>query len=306
MKKIGIALMLTLVFFINGCGDSGNNSSTSNNLNNNEPDTIQTSEKAPFKFTKDFLKGKTFYLVENDDFGNDQVLTDWNIESFSFSDKLVSIKDYEIPNSKEESFSYRVEENGSIDIIFLEGDDSENSNWIISPIDKNDTTIIVVDESGTIGYLFLDENHAKTFRDTKNSESSINGFNKELLDGKKFYLVEQKETDNNKNTNMKWSISKVEFHDNQMFFIPMYQNLQENTSIFSYSIEDNGSNIIATNSENGSSLIFKFENSSKKAIHIKIGEIDNTNIKELRDAYFIYNKVTAKIFINAQNGIEEN
>jgi len=315
MKKIGAVLMLLLMFIISGCGDSGDSSSSSSNsLISNEPNTTETTQTAeedadaPFQFTKEFLEGKTLYMVENDDFGYDELLTDWNMASLTFSDEIVIFKEYDMPTDKEGvSFPYRVEENGSITIIFPEEDGSE-FNWIVSPIDKNDTAILAVDNesAGDNIYFFFDEESAKSFRDAKNSESSISGFSKELLDKKGFYYVEQKTANGDDNSNVEWSLSKIEFNDNQMSIAPIYQ--EEDTSIFTYSIEDNGSTILATNSENGLNLIFKFEKSYTKAIHVKVGESDSDNvvdIKDFRDGYFFYNKEIAEVFVNAQNGVEE-
>jgi len=125
-----------------------------------------------FKFTKDWLNGKTLYYVGYDDFGYDDIGKKWNLASMSFTQDTLVWQEYNTPDTTPDSVNYTITSEGWIDVLTEEeGFDP------IKPIilTEDYVKICFLNECNTTDplnqeYLFFDFQKAKDFVDAKNAE----------------------------------------------------------------------------------------------------------------------------------------
>lgn len=299
--------MFALLFSFNGCGDSDNDSTVDES---NITQVTENTEEEPFVFTKDFLVGKTLYLVEQDDFGYYGLLTDWNMASLTFSDDNLTYKEIDLPEEDEgHVFSYFIDDNGSVVIPFEGDDEDEDDNgdgsFTLTPVDKNDTTITAINEDNSTVYIFFSEETAKAFRDAKNAESTMNGFTKEFLTDKTLYYVANDDFGHDE-LETEWNMVKVSFTDTELTWDELVENGDKVT--FPYNVDENGSIIaIWTDGDESGQFEFRFVSSNSRIIHVlsNVSEEEDGNTV-LEDGYFFFSKEDAEGFMNRQNGVEED
>jgi hypothetical protein len=148
-------------------------------------DSNVTDENAStmFKFTADYLTGRTLYLVTYDDFGDENNLQ-WNMASLAFdSDKFVW-HEYDTNDSGYYDVPYTLTPEGYIQFT---GTDEENrtTTGTVEPVEYSDDYIKVceTEDNGdrTIqncsSYFFFDEAKAIAFRDNQNGNNGVSDSN---------------------------------------------------------------------------------------------------------------------------------
>ena len=136
---------------------------------------FQVPEHSTFKFTKDWLNGKTLYYVAYTDFGYDEMK--WNWAAMKFSNDALVFQEYETQDTSAVTMNYTVTKNGWIDVnIPQEEDDEENYDlFILRPIKITNDYVEICSErkcdlDNPKEYLFFDYQKAKNFVHTKNTE----------------------------------------------------------------------------------------------------------------------------------------
>ncbi len=290
-KKIIFASMIALALGFIGCGSDNDSTTTATQLVDEVSSTATEDGNSTFAFTKDYLNGKTLYLVEDDDFGYDGLTTEWNMVSMSFTDTEMTWQEIDLPDDEPHTFSYTIE-NGSIVVTFEE--DGEIEHFTITPVDTNGT-VMRVNNDGEMGYIFSSEQEAKAFRDAKNAESTMSGFTTDYLKGKRFYYVVKSDLGYD-NLDTEWNMVEVSFSDTEMTWKELFGN--EEVSVFPYTIDEDGS-IVATwtDGDESGTLVLDFISSNSRAIHVNL---DNS------DGYFFEHYEEEGLeFMNRQNGVEE-
>jgi hypothetical protein len=131
---------------------------------------FSVSTNQTFKFTKEWLNGKTLYYVGYSDLGYDELEAKWNLASMNFSHDILIYREYTTHNTTPHIFNYRITDQGW---IYVEnGDEGSNT---IKPIELTDDYVKVCYE-GTCDsdnpldqeYLFFDYQKAKNFVDANN------------------------------------------------------------------------------------------------------------------------------------------
>jgi len=307
-KKIifSSSVVLLALGFV-GCGDDNNSDSNiSSTIESNITTAVEDNASTTFRFTTDYLNGKTLYLVQDDDFGYDGLTTEWNMGSMTFSDNQIILNEIDLPTNPEDinfTVAYSIDTNGSI-VATFEDEDGTTDEWILTAIDSNDTTIIAKDDEGTSCYLFLSQEEAKTFRDTKNAESTMSGFTTEFLNGKTLYYVTKGDFGYD-NLPYEWNMAIASFTDTEITWQELVDGGDSKT--FPYAIDENGSIIITwTNEEESGTFGFKLISSNNRAIHVlDIDAVEEDNEND-DNGYFFFTEEYARAYMNRQNGIEED
>jgi len=121
------------------------------------------------KFTTAYLNGKTFYFVQYDDFGYDDIGMKWNMAKMIFATGSFTWQEYNTPDTDEHTFNYTITDDGKISYVFTE--DSSDTGLISVASVENDY-LKVCEDGDCNTYLFFDEAKARAFRDSHNSSAS--------------------------------------------------------------------------------------------------------------------------------------
>jgi len=135
--------------------------------------TTPNNESEGFKFTKEYLKGKTLYYVVYDDFGYDNINYKWNMVRWTFDDNTLAHTEYDTPDTDTHTLNYSITSDAYLNIEDI---------FSLKAISKNDDYIVLKK-----GYLFFDETKALEFRDKKRDENQ-KGFTKEMIQNKVVYI----------------------------------------------------------------------------------------------------------------------
>lgn len=130
----------------------------------------ESNKGEPFKFTTDYLKGKTLYFVQYDDFGYGDEYLKWNMAKVHFTDKTVSITEINTPDTSPYEASYRIDANGNLIVDYGE----EEGEDVYSNPRKYEDYIKICEDGDCDTYLFFDETKAKQFVTEHNSQLQNN------------------------------------------------------------------------------------------------------------------------------------
>ena len=152
-----------------------------NNSCSFDTNSTHDSNASDFKFTKDWLSGKTLYYVQYDDFGHEEQ-TGWNVAEMTFkSDGSMVWNEIDTIDSGAFNTTYRVDSNGN---LFLFDDQTEGSGEYSFTSKTNDyLKVCEKDDNDCNTYFFFDKQKALDFRDQHNNKK----FTSDILDGKTFY-----------------------------------------------------------------------------------------------------------------------
>ena len=132
-------------------------------------------ESGTFKFTPDYLNGKTFYYVKYDDFGYDDIGVKWNMAKIHFNKDTFTWTEYNTPDTGTYTFHYEVTKDGTIKYQDENATDDAGTGTIYNPQLENDRIEVCVDDGGSTDcdtYLFFDEAKAEEFVKKHNSGTS--------------------------------------------------------------------------------------------------------------------------------------
>ncbi len=137
-----------------------------------------------FKFTTDYLNGKTFYYVKYDDFGYDDIGVKWNMARIHFNKDTFTWTEYNTPDSGTTTFHYKVDTDGTIEYWSDDSSEEAGKGSIYNPKLEDDRIEVCVNDEGSVDcntYLFFDEAEAKEFVDQHNSGSTDDKGNEDYV-----------------------------------------------------------------------------------------------------------------------------
>jgi len=117
-----------------------------------------------FRFTTDYLIGKTLYLVQYDDFGHEEQMG-WNAAKMIFNANGAMVwNEIETIDSGAYNTTYSVDGNGQLSIL-----SSDAHSQLLTYMSQTEDYLQVCDNNNNCEtYLFFDEAKALAFRDNKN------------------------------------------------------------------------------------------------------------------------------------------
>jgi hypothetical protein len=123
--------------------------------------TTLSSGSSEFRFTTDYLNGKSLYYVQYDDFGYG--VMKWNMARMEFTENTFTWTEYDTVDMGTHTISYTIDSEGNI--IFNYADGHEH---VLSSSEMTNDHIKVCLDGDCNTYLFFDEGKARDFRDSKN------------------------------------------------------------------------------------------------------------------------------------------
>ena len=173
--------------YIQFTDESGNSSRLYFNKEDAQQALSSTSH-TNFKFSTDYLNGKTLYFVKLDDFGYDGHKK-WNMARMQFGNDTFTWKEYDTPDTKAHTFHYTIDENDNIVYYY---DNPNEKSRISDPVLAHEY-IKVCDEGNCNTYLFFNKYKARLFRNQKNAQLATNDptkkFTYDMIRGKNFYVA---------------------------------------------------------------------------------------------------------------------
>jgi len=210
-------------------------------------ESVETVTEETFKFTNDWLNGKTLYYVGYSDFGYDDIGMKWNMGAMSFTQTEVIWQEFDTPDSDLHDFNYSITSEGWISFLPAseDGTDTIKSVYITEEyirvcIDYTcDSTDPMEQE-----YFFFDFQKARAFRDAKNAELSVNNTDKkftyDMIAGKTFYFAADRSLVN----------FMAQFSNDSVVFSGANEEIDGN---YTFTIDGNGSLLF-----NNSDIVFNY------------------------------------------------
>ena len=210
-----------------------------------------------FKFSPDYLNGKTLYFVKFDDFGYDGYKK-WNMARMEFGADTFTWKEFDTPDTQTHTFHYTIDESGNIVYYYDNPSDKER---ISDPLLTQDYIKVCV-EGDCNTYLFFNKYKARLFRNRKNAQLAANDptkkFTYAMIQETTFYIA----------TDIALVHFTAKFNNNGT--VTLSNGGEEIDGDYSYSIDANGHLQIGREGDNVQFLFLDKTDDYIEAIHTNI------------------------------------